>query len=310
MERRKEQRTRVRKRRNGMVTRNYRWTLRHGGAKMICPQCGQRRFVPYVSVADGRTIAGAEYGRCDREQNCGYNRYPCKDVGFDNITPVEREEEPPVRFYPTAITVDADTPLFVYVSRLLGVRRAVEVWQRYKIGRDGQRTVFWQIAADGTIRAGKSIPYNPNGHRDKTDPYPANWLHKASAWKRYFEGEKIQQCYFGEHLLREQPNAPVVIVESEKTAAVMSQYSKTWVWLASGGSQGLKNEDKNSVLQGRDVWLLPDNGQYWNWAATANKNGWHIFDQIEKCPLFPGCDILDMVEAGIFGKDLLKYSKL
>ena len=289
---------------------NYKWTLRNGGAKMICPNCGQRRFVPYVSTADGKTIAGAEYGRCDREQHCGYSRYPDKDIKIDTVKPIEYKEEKPIRFYPSAVVTDTDTPLFEYVCKLVGVCNAIDIWQRYKIGRDGQRTVFWQIADDGTIRAGKSIPYKPNGHRDKTDPYPANWLHKAHAWKGYFDGEKIQQCYFGEHLLRERPNAPVVIVESEKTAAVLSQYSKPWTWLASGGSQGLKNEDKNSVLQGRDVWLLPDNGQYWNWKATADRNGWHIFDQLERYPIFDGCDILDWVEAGVLGEDLLKHRKL
>ena len=121
---------------------------------------------------------------------------------------------------------------------------------------------------------------------------------------------ELQQCYFGEHLLNEQPTAKVVIVESEKTAAVLSQFSNSWVWLASGGSQGLKNPDKNKSLHGREVWLLPDHGQYWNWATVAHENGWQIFDQIEEYPSFPGCDILDLLEAGALGMDLLKFSKL
>lgn len=277
---------------------------------MICPKCGQRRFVPYVSTADMRTLAGAEYGRCDREQNCGYQRYPGKEVSTDGIERVEYKPEPPLRFYPSAVVVDPSTPLFEYVSKLVGVSRALQIWERYKIGRDGKRTVFWQIAKDGTVRAGKSIPYKPDGHRDKEDPYPANWLHKSQAWRGYYEGVELQQCYFGEHLLITKPTAPVVIVESEKTAAVLSQFSKGWVWLASGGSQGLKNPDKNKALQGREVWLLPDHGQYWNWATIAHENGWQIFDEIEKNPIFPGCDILDLLEAGALGKDLLKYSKL
>ena len=105
------------------------------------------------------------------------------------------------------------------------------------------------------------------------------------------------------------PDAPVVIVESEKTAAVMSEVSRKWVWLASGGSQGLKNEDKNKALKGRDVWLLPDNGQFWNWAMIAHANGWQCFDTLEKCPIFAGCDVLDLFEAGAFGMELLKHKK-
>lgn len=292
-----------------METRNYKWTLRNGGGKMICPRCGQRRFVPYVLAADGVTLAGAEFGRCDREQNCGYNRYPNKEIDATPCVTHKIEPQTPLRFYPAAVRVDVQTPLFDYVANTFGVSHALNIWKRYKIGRDGRRTLFWQIATDGTIRAGKTIPYNPNGHRDKNDPLPAMWAHKSRTFDGMHTGDKLQQCFFGEHLLKENPTAPVVIVESEKTAAVLSELSRGYVWLASGGSQGLKNEDKNKVLRGRDVWLCPDNGQYWNWKAIADTNGWRIFDQIEKAPIFEGCDILDLVENGALGADLLKNKR-
>lgn len=287
---------------------NYKWVLRKGGGKMRCPNCGQMRFVPYVSALDGQTIAGAEYGRCDREQNCGYQKYPNgKDA--PDVKPVERVQEKPLRFYPSAVLIDVRTNLFDYVTELVGVRHAMNIWQRYFIGRDGSRTIFWQIAKDKSIRAGKSIPYLPNGHRDKTDKYPANWLHKSRAWAGCFEGKELQQCFFGEHLLTEFPDKPVAIVESEKTAAIMSEYSAKYVWLASGGSQGLKNADKNKSLAGREVLLIPDHGQYWSWAMIANENGWECTDAIEKNPIFAGCDILDLLEAGALGKELLKHKK-
>lgn len=275
---------------------------------MYCPKCGQMRFVPYVLTADGVTMAGAEYGRCDREQSCGYQKYP-SDVKAKEVTPIVQEPKEPLRFYPSVVVTDMRTNLFEYVSKLCGVSHACKIWERYKIGCDGNRTVFWQIALDGTVRAGKSIPYLANGHRDKTDKYPANWLHKSKAWRGMYEGEELHQCWFGEHLLKGNEK-PVVIVESEKTAAVMSEFSQKFVWLASGGSQGLKSEEKNGVLKGREVWLLPDNGMYWNWAMVANENGWKVFDELEKAPIFEGCDVLDLLEAGALGRDLLKYSKI
>lgn len=287
---------------------NYKWMLRKSGRKMRCPKCGQMRFVPYVLAADGVTLAGAEFGRCDREQNCGYQKYPNGKEAPEPVY-IERKPEEPLRFYPSAVMIDPKTNLFDYVAGLIGTAHAINVWERYKIGRDGSRTVFWQIALDGTVRAGKSIPYKPNGHRDKEDPMPASWLHTSKAWKEWRTGTKLEQCFFGEHLLKQMPDAPVVIVESEKTAAIMSEVSRKWVWLASGGSQGLKNEDKNKALKGRDVWLMPDHGQFWNWATIAHANGWQCFDTIEKYPIFAGCDILDLFEAGAFGTDLLKYKK-
>lgn len=290
---------------------NYKWILRKGGGKMRCPNCGQMRFVPYVSAKDGQTLAGAEFGRCDREQNCGYQRYP-NGKEASNVEPIARKVEPMMVFYPTVLRYDINTNLFTYASKLFGVSRAMLAWQRYCVGKDGSRTVFWQIAKDGTIRAGKSIPYLENGHRDKTDEYPANWLHKCRSWDSYHTRGELKQCFFGEHLLAKKGNEqkPVAIVESEKTAILMSEISPSWVWLASGGSQGLKNEEKNRALNGRSVLLTPDNGQYWNWKRTADKNGWECADQIEKYPCFEGCDILDMVEAGMFGQDLLKHLQL
>lgn len=285
---------------------SYKWELKKGGRKLICPKCGQRRFVPYVSTLDHTTEAGAEYGRCDREQNCGYQKYPNGKEAPD-VEPCERVKEAPLRFYPAAVEMDTETPLYRYVCGLCGDANALAAWITYKVGRDGTRTVFWQIAKDGTVRAGKSIPYGIDGHRLKTDPYPANWLHRSKAWRGMYEGKELQQCYFGEHLLNKRPDAPVAIVESEKTAVVMSIFSAKYVWLASGGSQGLKNEEKNKALAGREVLLVPDHGQYWSWAQAAHANGWECTDAIEKNPIFAGCDILDMIETGEFGSELLKH---
>lgn len=290
----------------------YRWALRKSSRKEICPCCGQRRFVPYVSKIDGVTLAGAEYGKCDRISSCGYHKYPNgKKIDMDELKKnrENQTERKPLRFYPAAVTISYDTPLFVWAASLFGTHNALKAWNAYKVGADGKRTVFWQIDINGEIRGGKSIPYMSNGHRDKTDRYPASWLHKAPAWKNYHEGEELHQCFFGEHLLKDRPDAPVAIVESEKTAIILSQYSKDFVWLACGGAQMLKNPERNQVLKGRRVVLIPDNGQYWNWNATAEANGWEIRDELEKAPIFEGCDILDMVESGALGEDLLKYKK-
>lgn len=253
------------------------------------------RFVPFVSVATGE-LAGAEYGRCDREQNCGYFRYP-SGVSTPAPTPREIVQEIPVRFAPAAVRTDPCTNLFDYVSRAVGVEEAIQAWETYKIGRDGARTVFWYIALDGSVRAGKSIPYGTDGHRIKTDRMPASWLHKSRNWNGLYSGKKLQLCYFGEHLLAKD-DRPVAIVESEKTAVVLSTLVAEWIWLASGGSQMIKNEEKNKVLKGRSVLLVPDQGQYWNWKAVADKYGWEVTPDIERFGEMPGCDILDLIEAG------------
>jgi hypothetical protein len=152
--------------------------------------------------------------------------------------------------------------------------------------------------------------YETNGKRIKTEN--PGWIHNQTGIRENLDLDhhEFRTVPFGQHLLKKYPQATINVVESEKTAAVLSQISHGWVWLASGGSNGLKNADKNKALEGREVWLLPDHGQYWSWAMIAKENGWEIFDTIEKNPVFPGCDVLDLLEAGALGSDLLKYCKL
>lgn len=269
--------------------------------------------MPYVAAADGATVATDEngrmiYGRCDRENNCGYQLYP-SGKKTDGIKPVAQPAPHYIRFIPAAVETDTNTALYRWACTMVGEQRARTAWYAYHVGNDHGRTLFWQIDAHNEVRGGKSIPYKTDGHRDHDDKYPALWLHKSKAWTKYMRGDTLEQCFFGEHLLPTRPDAPVAIVESEKTALLLSQYSRKYVWLACGGAGMLQSDDRNKALQGRSVTLFPDNGQYFRWAKIARQNGWQIADQIEKYPVFKGCDILDMIEAGAFGNDLIVCKK-
>ena len=97
-------------------------------------------------------------------------------------------------------------------------------------------------------------------------------------------------------VLEKYPDKPVVLVESEKTAVIMSRIYPDHLWLATGGSQGIKSDERLAPLHGRKVLLVPDNGQYWNWKRVADKYGWMITDCMETGAPFEGADILDVVE--------------
>jgi hypothetical protein len=75
---------------------------------------------------------------------------------------------------------------------------------------------------------------------------------------------RLEQCLFGEHLLKEYPNMPIALVESEKTAIIASVYYPEYIWLATGGLSNLSLK-LCEVLKGRNVTLFPDLNAYDKW---------------------------------------------
>lgn len=270
----------------------YKWQLRKGSRKEVCPNCGQKRFVPYVLASDNMTIAGAEYGRCDREQSCGYHRYPNGekvDVPAVKVEPKEmlRYDGELPRQYPTC-------DFYAWMQSVLGKMDAFLAINEYQVGSADNMIIWWQTDRNGVTRTGKMMKYLADGHRDKSDTFPVTWAHKHRLFKSKFVGEELRQCLFGEHLLTKFPNKPVCVVESEKTAVMMSRFMPKAVWVATGGSQGIKSAERLAPLIGRNVVLLPDNGQYWNWLPIAERYGWKMMNYEMNIP-FEGCDILDVL---------------
>lgn len=275
--------------------KTYKWQLRKGSRKEVCPNCGQKRFVPYVLAADGVTLAGAEYGRCDREQSCGYQRYPDGER-YTVAAPQKIQPRPRLEYVSDDLHISTDSNLFDWACDLLGISDAIYAWSDYNVGCIGGRVIWWQMDINGVVRTGKVMSYLPNGHRDKSDQWGVTWAHKHPQLKRLFKGEELQQCLFGEHLLRSYPDKPVALCESEKTAVIMSRFIPEYVWVATGGSQGIKSNERLAALSGRKVLLVPDNGQYYAWKRTAELYGWDIWDRLEHDAPFEGADILDVVE--------------
>ena len=76
----------------------------------------------------------------------------------------------------------------------------------------------------------------------------------------------LKQCLFGLHQLNDFPNHIIGIVESEKTAIIMSGISlqknilKSYIWMATGSLNMLK-EELLIPLKNRKVVMYPDLGQ-------------------------------------------------
>ena len=156
------------------------------------------------------------------------------------------------------------------------MRRAV---QRYRLGcsRDGG-VIFWQIDPLEQIYDGKIMYYRQDCHRDKArHPQWVNNLLKRHYLRK--DDPLMHQiptchCLFGWHLLNEQPQCTVAVVEAEKTAVVMSEVFPEYLWMASGGLSEL-TATKLFPLRGRRVILFPDTDPdrvaYSRWRQVARK---------------------------------------
>jgi hypothetical protein len=72
---------------------------------------------------------------------------------------------------------------------------------------------------------------------------------------------RAEWCNFGDHLLTERPTAPIGIVESEKSAVIMSLTYPEQIWIAVQGKQNL-NAKRFEAYRGRAVTIYPDRDGY------------------------------------------------
>lgn len=284
---------------------NFTFTLEkyHGiKSRHTCPNCQTKnQFVRYIDES-GNHLSD-EVGKCNRESNCAYRFTPKRFladnptfpqmvrqgfhrkrqseslktkgkskektdfIGFDVLqkTVTNYEQNSFVQFLFDLFRDDIEAVKYILTKYLIGT------WQNSK-------TVFWQIDQKGNIRTGKIIAYDLTTGERRKDVFP-NWIHseliKQCKLNKDFQ---LQQCFFGEHLLRKEPGKTVAVVEAEKTAVIASICFPEMIWLAIG-AKGYLQVEKFQILANRKVLLFPDADAYSDWqekAVKAQRNGFDV----------------------------------
>lgn len=145
----------------------------------------------------------------------------------------------------------------IFLKKMFGFK-AEKLIKRFGLGTTKNNgVIFWQIDEQMRTRTGKIMAYSPNTGKRRQDIFPT-WIHKIL-------DQTYQQCLYGLHQLKTIPGSQDIhIVESEKTAIIMTFFFPHIIWLASGGSNGLQSF-KFEALRGRNVCLFPDQGKYELW---------------------------------------------
>ena len=282
-----------------MYTNPYLQKYKGKATRHTCPECGQKEcFTLYL---DGNTHQPihSTVGICNRAIKCGYH-YPPKQFYQDNPSyPVETRHTssnntlPSFTKLPTSPQPPGTIPFsFVessasyrsnfirFLCELMTEEQMKHIGDNYAIGATkNKEVIFWQIDTKGKVRTGKIMQYNPEtGKRIKHESGTIDWIHsKLKRSGALSEDFNLQQCLFGEHLLKIYPDATVCIVESEKSALISAAVLTDCIWLATGGIGNLSVE-KCSVLRDRTVILYPDLNAYdkWNEVATRIRNTYEI----------------------------------
>ncbi len=152
---------------------------------------------------------------------------------------------------------------------------------RYCIGASKQGgVIFWQIDHKGRVHDGKVMYYLPDCHRNKSKDAHPTWVSTFLARRNpSHHGNTTSHCFFGLHLLNLQfdhlrcTSKSVCVVESEKSAFVLSELYPDYLWLASGGL-GEVQPEKFRPLRGYKVVMFPDTDSegiaFKRWSAAAD----------------------------------------
>ena len=186
--------------------------------------------------------------------------------------------------------------------------------RRYRLGVNRYGAViYWQIGPTGQVFDGKIMYYRADCHRDKQRK--TTWV--SAVMKAYYEypGElPTVHGLFGAHLIKttdyadytdntesidkadgkgttdyaDYTDLAVAVVESEKTAVIMSELYRDYLWVAAGGLYELTPE-KLFVLRGRKVILFPDTDPegeaFKRWYGVARKAEWLLGQKIFVSPI-------------------------
>lgn len=282
--------------------KQYKYNLDKSGKKFVCPKCNKRTFVKLIEFETGKYLSD-EFGRCDRETNCSYHSTPKGEYkntfDFKYIPPLETS------FHNYELISQSgrnfkQNNFIQYLKTLFTEDEVKDAILKYLIGTSKHwigATIFWQIDNNQKVRHGKVMLYDTDtGKRKKRTDGKAYISSVRSILK--LENFNLNQCLFGLHLINESNQKTIAVVESEKTAVLMSVFKPQYIWVATGMKGGFKYENLKPVKDYKII-AFPDKSEFEDWqnkAIELNATGFKIIvnDWLEQTDYKEGTDLADV----------------
>ena len=209
---------------------NYRFQT--NSIKGVCPNCGFKTLRMFELL--DQTPLGQEFGVCDRSNTCSYSNRPTMNdlekIGDVKHIEVKESTYIPQRFISKTVMQSTfrvyDKNNFVqYLIKTYGRLEAAKAVKRYNVGTGkNNSTIYWSMNHDKNVCNGKKMHYGLDGKRIK-ELFPKALFIKEDG---FYHG------IFGSHLVK--ANSIVKVLESEKSAIIMSILKPEYVWLGVGGA--------------------------------------------------------------------------
>lgn len=229
-------------------------------SKVDCPHCGGKKcFTLYIDTEKNNESLDTEFGRCDRENSCGYLKTPGQIGGGQyksediNIIPQQFVDKSIVE---GCLTWYKKNPFTKCLVEKFG-NNAEQVLLKYFVGTTKTLgTLFWTIDNNGVTHSGKVIHYIAIDSEEKLAPYRNK---DKQPYYPFKTEDGYRPCFFGQHLVKK--DSSLWIVESEKTAILCAILWPQYTWISGGGSNGVTSGKietlKSSGFEGV-VNIMPD----------------------------------------------------
>lgn len=207
-------------------------------SKRTCPRCSRGKCFTLYLDEQNRPV-GDQYGICDHA-GCGYICYPSANA-TPTAAPIAAPKLQPIYYTKDEIrkyrAFETQNALSRYLAtKFIDADRLKAIYKEYCVGSIEDGIIFWQIDENFKIRRGKVMWYKSDGHRLKLTRSDGTQYGKVQMmWKylpNHYQDREPEMCYFGQHLATLYPDKTIAIVESEKTAIVMSYLYPDFIWLA------------------------------------------------------------------------------
>ncbi|MFL0354784.1 DUF6371 domain-containing protein [Xanthomarina sp. GH4-25] len=280
---------------------NYKYHLDKSSKKFLCPNCQKKTLVRYVD-AETKQYLEDHIGRCDRESKCAHHFTPKGNTPVSVQLLDYKPEEP--TFHSQNIFGEfcnnyMENNFIKYLLKIHNRVDIIEVITKYRIGTSNHwkgATLFLQIDENADVHAGKVMLYDKKTGKRVKKPFNCiTWLHRVLQIKDFV----LQQCLFGMHLLTDCEIKAIGIVESEKTAIIMSIFRRDIIWMATGSKANFKAK-LLKPLKGRKIIAFPDKSEYKDWnrkVMQLRKDGLNIScsNLLENIGLEDGDDLIDFI---------------